>query len=113
MDERYINWQYEDGTAFHAHEVSVNFTPLQFVLDFKNITPRVDARTKTGPVFCVRHDVVVLEPFHVKRFHALLGEILDRYEKEFGKIKKPKAIEVLEEKQKDKKEEKEPTTYFG
>src|SRR3989338_8883345 len=103
MDERYINWQYEDGTAFHAHEVSVNFTPLQFVLDFKNITPRVDARTKTGPVFCVRHDVVVLEPFHVKRFHALLGEILDRYEKEFGKIKKSQQHILAETEYKNKK----------
>ncbi|MFH1439741.1 MAG: DUF3467 domain-containing protein [Candidatus Woesearchaeota archaeon] len=114
MDEKHINWQYEDGNAFFSHEVSINFTPLQFVLDFKNITPRVDPRNRTGPVFKVQHDVILLDPFHVKRFHALLSQVLEKYETEFGKIKKPKAIEKLEEKNKDKKEEKKTgPTYFG
>ena len=114
MDEKHINWQYEDGEAFFAHEISANFTPLQFVIDFKNITPRIDQRSRTGPVFKMQHNVVMMEPFHAKRFHGLLTQMLQRYEKEFGKINKPKPIEKLEAKQKSKKEDKKSgPTYFG
>ena len=113
-DEKHINWQYEDGNAFFAHEVSINFTPLQVVLDLKNITPRIDQRSRTGPVFKVQHNVVMMDPFHAKRFHALLSQVLQRYEKEFGKIKKPKVIEKLEEKKKNTQEDKKTgPTYFG
>lgn len=113
MDEKHVNWEYEDGNAFFAHEISVNFTPLQVVFDIKNITPRIDARNRTGPVFKVQHNVIMMDPFHAKRFHALLSQVLQKYEEEFGKIKKPKAIEILEEKQKDNKVEKQHQSYFG
>jgi hypothetical protein len=114
MDEKHINWEFEDGKAFFAQEVSINFTPLHLVLDFKNITPRIDSRTRTGPVFKVEHDIVVLDLFQAKRFHALLSQVLDGYEKDFGKITKPKVIEKFEAKQKDKKEDKEKgPSYFG
>jgi len=44
MVEKKVNFGIEDGDNFFAHEVSVNFNPTQFVLDFKCITPRVDPR---------------------------------------------------------------------
>ncbi|MBT4823784.1 hypothetical protein HN695_07855 [Candidatus Woesearchaeota archaeon] len=114
MDEKHINWQYEDGDAFFVHEVSVNFTPVQIVIDMKNITPRVDQRTRTGPVFKVRHNVVMFDPYHAKKYLGLLTQVVQRYEKEFGKIAKPKAIEKLEAKQKSKKsDDKKGPTYFG
>jgi hypothetical protein len=114
MDEKHINWQYEDGQSFFAHEVSANFTPIHLILDFKNITPRVDSRSRTGPVFKVQHDVVMMDLFQAKRFYGLLGQVLQKYEKEFGKIQKPKSIEKFENKQKGLKDDKKPgPSYFG
>lgn len=114
MEEQKIKWSIDEGNEFFAHEASINFTPLQLMFDFKSITPRVDARSQFGPTFKLRHNLVIFEPFHAKRFHDLLGNVLVRYEKEFGKIKRPKQFAVIEKKSEDKKEgAKEGPTYFG
>jgi hypothetical protein len=42
----------------------------------------------------------MLEPYHVKKFAELLDEVIKKYEKEFGKIEKPKAIEIAEKRSK-------------
>ncbi|MBI2140411.1 DUF3467 domain-containing protein [Candidatus Woesearchaeota archaeon] len=99
VDEK-INMSINDGEAFFAHELSINFNPLQFVFDFKSVTPRVDARSKDRASICLRHNVVLLDPFHTKKVYELLGNVLKRYEKEFGRIEKPKALQVLEKKSK-------------
>jgi len=113
MDEKNINWIIDDGDAFFAHEVSINFTPLQVVVDFKNITPRIDSRVRAAPVFKVKHDVILLDPFHAQRMHVLLGQVLARYEKEFGKIKKPKPIEIAEKKRNSDDIKEKGPNYFG
>ncbi len=104
-----------DGEEMFAHEVTVNFTPLQFTLDFKSITPRTDPRTKSKPSFVLRHKVIMLEPWHAKLVHQILGNVLSKYEEEFGTIKKPKAIEKAEKKQKTTEgtDETPAPTYFG
>ncbi|MFH2028171.1 MAG: hypothetical protein ABIJ08_03465, partial [Nanoarchaeota archaeon] len=56
--EKRVNFGINDGDAFFAHEISVNFNPTQFVLDFKSITPRVDPRSNEGPVIALKHNVV-------------------------------------------------------
>jgi len=38
----------------------------------------------------------MLDVYHARKFHKLLGTVLERYEKEFGKIAKPKAIAKAE-----------------
>lgn len=107
-----------DGEPFFSHELTVNFTPTQFVLDFKSITPRSDPRTKEGVSFLLKHNVVMVEPWHAKRIAAVLGNIVKKYEEEFGEITKPKSLEKAEKKQKNlmatqKKEPTETPTYFG
>ena len=42
----------------------------------------------------------MIDTYHAKRFHELLGEVIAKYEKEFGKIDKPKAIKIIEKKNK-------------
>ena len=71
-----VNMNIHDGQAFYAHEISINFSPGQMVLDFKNITPRIDPRNKQGPTFVLVHNVVTLDPYHAKQFHTLLGTSL-------------------------------------
>ena len=105
-----------EGSEFFAHEVTINFTPLQFVLDFKSITPRSDPRGKGRPSFVMRHNVVLIDPWHAKMVYEILGNVLKKYEEEFGKITKPKAIEKAEKKHKQQKQNVEKTqapTYLG
>ena len=100
MAEEKINFSIHEGDSFFAHELSINFNPLQFVFDFKNVTPRVDPRNKDRASIVLKHNVVLVDPFHAKKVHELLGGVLKKYEKEFGRIEKPKQLQMLEKKQK-------------
>jgi (p)ppGpp synthase/HD superfamily hydrolase len=95
-----INMSIQDGQTFFAHETSINFTPSQLTLDFKSITPRTDPRNKTNPTFVLLHNVVMLDPYHAKQVHKILGEAVKKYEADFGKIDKPKAVSKAEKKYK-------------
>ena len=104
-----------DGDAFFAHELTMNFTPTQFTLDFKNITPRADPRNKEHPSFTLKHNVIMLDTWHVKAMSAILNNVITKYEQEYGRIKKPAALGKAEKRQK-KTSESEPSdepTYFG
>lgn len=100
-----ININIVDGGAFFAHEVSANFTPTQLTLDFKCITPRIDPRGKGKPSFQMIHNVIMMEPWHAKEFVNMLKAVIERYEEEYGAIKKPAALEKAEKKQKAMKKE--------
>jgi len=117
MPEEKINLNIQEGEPFFAHELSINFNPTQFVFDFKCVTPRVDPRSQNRASISLKHNVVMVEPFHAKRVLELLTKVVKKYENEFGKIEKPKAIELLEKKRKEKKIEtsKEDSipSYFG
>ena len=97
-----VNLSISDGNDFFAHEVSVNYNPTQFVLDFKSITPRIDPRMQEGASISLKHNVVLLEVYHAKKFHELLGRLISSYEKEYGKIEMPKALLKAEKKNKGK-----------
>jgi hypothetical protein len=117
MAEKKINFGIDDGNSFFAHEVSVNFNPTQFIFDFKCITPRVDPRSNEGPFININHNVVMLDIYHAKRFLEFLDKRIKDYEKEFGKITKPKPIKIVEKKRdkksKEKKEKVATPSYFG
>jgi hypothetical protein len=101
-EKKRINVSISDGPDFFAHEVSVNYNPTQFTLDFKSITPRIDPRIQDGATISLKHNAVMLDIYHAKKFHELLGKMILSYEKEFGKIEKPKAIAKAEKKNKQK-----------
>jgi hypothetical protein len=100
-DKQQINLNIIDGEPFFAHEVSMNFTPTQISLDFKCITPRTDPRGKT-PSFLLKHNVIMVDPWHAKLMLDVLANVVKKYEEEFGVIKKPKALEKATKKQKKK-----------
>jgi len=100
MSEEKINLNINEGDAFYAHELSINFNPLQFVFDFKSVTPRVDPRSRDRASIVLKHNVILTDPYHAKRVYDLLGTVVKKYEKEFGKIEKPKALQMVEKKSK-------------
>ncbi len=106
MPEQKINLHIDDGDAFYAHELSINFNPMQFVFDFKSVTPRVDPRSKERASIVLKHNVVLVDPYHAKKVYELLGEVIKKYEKEFGKIEKPKVLKKLEKKSKKESKKK-------
>lgn len=117
MEQKNVNVSVQEGDAFFCHELSVNYNPLQVILDFKSVTPRVDIRSKQGPSICIKHNVVMVDPYHAKKMLDLLGKVVSDYEKDFGKIEKPKAVKKMEKSMKDRKETDKKTittpTYFG
>jgi hypothetical protein len=97
MEEK-VNLNIGDGDAFYAHELSINFNPMQFIFDFKSITPRVDPRSQTRASIALKHNVVMVDPYHAKRIFNLLETTIKKYEKEFGTIEEPKALKALKKK---------------
>lgn len=103
VKERRINFTISEGEPFFSHELSVNFNPTQFILDYKCITPRVDARSNDGStVLSLKHNVVMMEPYHAKQMLDVLTNVIGKYEKRFGKIQKPNALVKLEKEVKKK-----------
>lgn len=97
-DEKQINMGINDGTEFFAHEMSLNFSPTQFIFDFRCITPRVDPRTKDIPFLSLKHNIIMVDPFHAKRMLEVLTHVVGEYEKTYGNIEQPKALKVHEKK---------------
>jgi hypothetical protein len=117
MTDKKLSMNIDDGTDFFAHETSINFSPAQFIIDFKSVTPRVDPRTGPAPILFLKHNVILLDPLHAKNLSELLADIVKKYENEFGKIEKPKAVLQHEKKLKRKSKQKPKATpapeYFG
>jgi len=72
-----INLSIVDGEPFFSHELTVNSTPTQFTLDFKSITPRSDPRSPR-PTFLLKHNVVMVEPWHIKSIVQVLGNVIKK-----------------------------------
>lgn len=92
--DKNLKFEIDNGPTFHADEVGVIHNPLKFILDFKNITPRIDVRNKDFQPLVMKHNAVVLDPWTAKNMLEALTENLKNYEKKFGKIKIPKQIEI-------------------
>lgn len=105
----------DHASDFFAHEVSINFNPMQFILDFKCVTPRVDPRGAEVAVINLKHNIVILDYYHAQHFYELLGEVIQKYEKEFGKIEDPKQIKIARKKFKKQPQTEGETTpsYLG
>jgi hypothetical protein len=115
-EKKQINMGIENGEDFFAHEMSVNFSPTQFIFDFRCVTPRIDPRTREAPFISLKHNVVLVDPFHAKRILEVLTKTIGDYEKQFGKIEMPKALEKHEKtvKKAQKEDSKETMpSYFG
>jgi hypothetical protein len=97
MPDDAVNLNIVEGEPFFAHEVTVNFTPTQLTFDFKCITPRTDPRSRK-PSFQLKHNVIMMEPWHASALMNVLAGVLKKYEQEYGKLEKPKALAKAERK---------------
>jgi len=118
MEEKQINVSINEGDNMFAHETTVTFNPTQFIFDFKSITPRIDMRNKEGHSLVLKHNLIIMDPFQAKGLIDLLKKVVDDYEKRFGKIQKPKALEKAQKKKKEEENEKKKTvsavpSYLG
>lgn len=117
-NKKSINIGIDDGKEFFAHETSVNFNPTQFIFDFRCITPRIDPRSKETPFVSLKHNVIMVDPWHAKEMLRILTDSVAKFEEQFGKIEKPKAVQkYLKDAEKLKKQEKPEVTqtpsYLG
>src|SRR3989344_4010632 len=95
--EQQIKFSIVEGEPFFSHDMSINFNPSQFIFDFRCVTPRIDPRTNDGSrVMQLKHNIVMLEPYHAKQVAEVLADMVKKYEKRFGKISKSKAISKME-----------------
>ena len=116
-EKQNVNLNINDGDAFFSNEVSINFNPSHFFVDFKCVSPRIDPRNQSGATFSLKHNVVILDPYAIKELSRMMNEIVARYEKDFGKIEKSRAAKEADKIRKKTKskpvpEEKAPG-YFG
>ncbi|MBS3136281.1 hypothetical protein J4401_04950 [Candidatus Woesearchaeota archaeon] len=95
MENKKINLSISEGIAFYGHEASINYGEGQFIFDFKCITPRIDPRSRDGPVVNLSHNVVMVNPEQAKSLYSQLGELLGKYEDD-GAIVKEEKIKELE-----------------
>ncbi|MBN2422902.1 DUF3467 domain-containing protein [Candidatus Woesearchaeota archaeon] len=113
---REVKVDIDNGSAFFADELGVIHNPLKFIIDFRSITPRIDVRNKDFQPIVLKHNVVVMDTYTAKNLLDILKTNITNYEKRFGKIKKPEALDVIEKeakKSKKKTSKKEMPSYFG
>ena len=116
-EKKQINFGIDDGKEFFAHEMSINFNPTQFIFDFRSVTPRIDPRSRETPFVSLKHNVIMVDPWHAKEVMRILGNAVQKFEDQFGKIEQPKAVKkYLKKAKKQKKEVSQKTqtpSYLG
>ncbi len=77
--------------GFFSDNVAVSHTPMKFVVDFAQVTPRFDSVAgQRQQSLAIKHKTIILDPQVAKDFLNVLKENLGKYEKNFGAIKVPK-----------------------
>ena len=106
----------DNGEVFYADEIGIMHNPMKLILDFKNITPRMDVRNNEFQPLVLKHNVIMMDIYMVKNFLQLLENNIKKYEDKFGNIKIPEQIKKFEKQRNDKKQKtskKETPAYFG
>lgn len=99
MTEKQINIQIDHKeSGFYSDNISIIYNPSKFILDFKQVTPRMDyIHGKSQEVIAVKHRVIILDAKFAKIFMNTLKKSIEGYEKKHGEIKVPKIPKKREE----------------
>ncbi|MBL7169547.1 MAG: DUF3467 domain-containing protein [Candidatus Aenigmarchaeota archaeon] len=96
--------------GFYADTVTISHSPSKFILDFVQVTPRFD---RVGPEMqqslAVKHKTIIMDPLMAKNILEILKNNMEKYEKNFGKIK----IEKKKVKSEPMAYSEESTRYIG
>ena len=107
--------QHLDHTPLMSNHQTVSFQPNKMLIDFKGIYPQFTP--DNVPQIVVTHKNVILDPYVAKKFSETLEKNIKNYEKQYGKIKIPKALEKAKKDSKAKKKKDEEViikpTYMG
>lgn len=77
--------------SFFTDNVSVLHNENNFIIDFKQTTPRMDfVHDKQDISFVTTHNTVVMNPAMAKSLKEVLQDSIEKYEKQFSEIKMPK-----------------------
>lgn len=92
MAEKHMNIQIDHReSGFYSDNISIIYNPSKFILDFKQVTPRMDhIHGKPQEVLAVKHRVIILDAKFAKIFLDTLKKSVEGYEKKHGEIKVPK-----------------------
>ena len=92
MSEKQITMKLDHGSeAFYSDSVSIIYNPNKFILDFKQISPRIDQiQGKSQQTLVMKHNTILLDTGFAKIFFETLKKSIQGYEKKHGKIKVPK-----------------------
>jgi hypothetical protein len=92
MTEKQITMKIDHGSeGFYSDSVSIVYNPNKFILDFKQISPRIDQiQGKSQQTLVVKHNTIFLDPSFAKIFFETLSKSVKGFEKKYGKIKTPK-----------------------
>lgn len=98
MTEKQITMKIDHGPeGFYSDSVSIVYNPNKFILDFKQISPRIDQiQGKPQQTLVVKHNTLLLDPAFAKIFYETLKKSIDGYEKKHGKIKTPKKQKIVQ-----------------
>ena len=107
-----VNVDVNFGRDFFAEQVSVSHSPIRFVIDFVRSTPRIDGSAQ-GTKILTSHSVVMIDPYLAKEFLSVLSDNLGKYEKKFGKIDKPAALQKFEKEAEKQGKAPDRQDYFG
>jgi hypothetical protein len=95
MTQQQINIVVDNGDDFYAHEASINFNAMQFIFDFKCVTPRTDMRSKDTQIISVKHNSVMVDVNMAKQLMGVLQKSISQYEEQFGEIKQSEAVKKM------------------
>lgn len=97
--------------TFFSDSYFIIYSPKNFVLDFKQSTPRLDMiDNERRQTLVVKHNAIVIDPVLAKMLSQSLSSLIVDYEKKHGKIKMPKQIVPKKTKEPSKGES---ATYIG
>ena len=94
LKQKQVNIRVKDGEQFYSNEASINFNPNEIIFDFKCLTHANELAGHNSIV--LRHNFVLLSPFHAKSFLIMLNKAVKDYESKFGEIKKPESMKKAE-----------------
>ncbi len=84
--EMQVGAEIETRKGAYSNLAVISHHPDEFFLDFLLVDPQAQTPERGQAVLVSR---VILSPRHMKRLYEAIGENIDKYEKNFGKIALP------------------------
>ena len=85
-----------DKNPLFCNQMTISHSATEFIIDFRLVYPQF--APDNSQTTMVRHSTVIFEPWHLKEVLGVIQENIERYEKEYGKIKESEALKKAKKK---------------